>query len=235
MSLHRAADSGQHFDVLVVGAGISGIAAGFYLQKHCPHKTYAILESREAIGGTWDLWRYPGCRSDSDMYTFGFSFKPWEKGLNISPAKQIRAYLHETVQETGIARHILCSQHVKHAAFSSSEALWRLQTVAGDCFSCNYLLICGGYYKYDGGFVPKWPGMDGFQGKILRPMAWPSDFDASGQKMVVIGSGATAASMVPVLARHAKHVTMLQRSPGYMSSVASAESRLQLPVQLPHE
>jgi len=211
----------EHFDVLVVGAGLSGIGAGYHLKTHCPGKTYAILEGRAAIGGTWDLFRYPGIRSDSDMYTLGYSFKPWKAAKAIADGPSILDYVRETATEHGIDRHIRFGHHVKRASWSSDTATWTVeaehdgQTVS---FTCGFIYMCAGYYNYASGYTPDFPGADTFKGRIVHPQQWPEDLDYTGKKVVVIGSGATAVTLVPEMAKTASHVTMLQRSPTYVVS-----------------
>lgn len=209
----------EHFDVLVVGAGLSGIGAGYHLQTHCPGRTYAILEGRERMGGTWDLFRYPGIRSDSDMYTLGFSFRPWTDAKAIADGDAILRYLEDTAREFGIDRHIRYRHKVVGAAWSSSEALWTVTVEAAGRvrhFSCSFLFLCAGYYNYERGHLPDFPGRADFHGRIVHPQFWTPDIDYAGKRVVVIGSGATAVTLVPELARQAAHVTMLQRSPTYI-------------------
>lgn len=209
----------EHFDVLVVGAGISGIGAGYHLQTQSPGRTYAILEGRERMGGTWDLFRYPGIRSDSDMYTLGFPFRPWTDAKAIADGDAILRYLVDTAREFGIDRHIRYRHKVVGAAWSSEEALWTV-TVEADGqtrqFSCSFLFLCSGYYNYERGHLPDFPGRETFHGRIVHPQFWAPDIDYAGKRVVVIGSGATAVTLVPELAREAAHVTMLQRSPSYV-------------------
>ena len=213
----------SHFDVIVVGAGISGIDAGYHLSTYCPDRTFTILESRDAIGGTWDLFRYPGIRSDSDMYTFGYGFKPWKKGKPIADGASILEYLHETVTEHGIERHIRFHHRVTRAEWHGAEATWTVEATLNKtgeevAYTCGYLLMCAGYYSYENGFTPVFTGRADFQGRIVHPQHWPQDLDYHGKRIVVIGSGATAVTLVPALARDAEHVTMLQRSPTYVVS-----------------
>lgn len=209
----------EHFDVLVVGAGLSGIGAGYHLQTKCPGRTYAILEGRERMGGTWDLFRYPGIRSDSDMFTLGFSFRPWTDAKAIADGDAILRYLEDTAREFGIDRHIRYRHRVVAAAWSSDEALWTVTVEAEGRtrqFSCSFLFLCAGYYNYERGYLPDFPGREDFQGRIVHPQFWTPDIDYAGKRVVVIGSGATAVTLVPELARQAAHVTMLQRSPTYI-------------------
>ncbi|WP_294329340.1 NAD(P)/FAD-dependent oxidoreductase [uncultured Sphingomonas sp.] len=209
----------EHFDVLVVGAGLSGIGAGYHLQTDCPGRTYAILEGRERMGGTWDLFRYPGIRSDSDMHTLGFSFRPWTEAKAIADGDAILRYLEDTARDFGIDRHIRYRHKVTAAAWSSDEALWTV-TVETDGrtrqFSCSFLFLCAGYYNYARGYLPDFAGREAFQGRIVHPQFWTPDIDYAGKRVVVIGSGATAVTLVPELAKQAAHVTMLQRSPTYI-------------------
>ena len=211
----------QHFDVLVIGAGLSGIGAGYHLQTHCPGKSYAILESRERMGGTWDLFRYPGIRSDSDMYTLGYPFRPWLSNKAIADGSSILSYIQDTARHYGIDRKIRYGQRMLRASFSSDTALWTVHTqntVAGteDTFTCNFLISCTGYYDYEHGYTPEFEDREKFRGTIIHPQHWPEDFDYTGKRIIVIGSGATAVTLVPSLAKKAAHVTMLQRSPTYV-------------------
>ncbi|MDB5691725.1 MAG: NAD(P)/FAD-dependent oxidoreductase [Alphaproteobacteria bacterium] len=213
--------AGGDFDVLIVGAGLSGIDAAYRLQTKCPEKSFGILEARDAIGGTWDLFRYPGIRSDSDMYTLGFPFRPWrgEKAIVEGPA--IRDYIEETAREFGIDRHIRFGHRVARASWSSAEARWTLEVEAAGRkhrFTCRFLFLCSGYYRYEEGYRPQWPGEEDFAGTIVHPQHWPDDLDHFGKNVVVIGSGATAFTLVPAMADEAAHVTMLQRSPTYVVS-----------------
>jgi len=213
----------EHVDVLVIGAGISGIGAGYHLQANCPDRTYLILEGRADIGGTWDLFRYPGIRSDSDMYTLGFGFKPWVGEKAIADGSSIMAYLRETVAEYGIDRHIRFGHRVHTAHWCSDTATWTVAAGLADehggrtvTYTCNYLFMCSGYYSYTAGHTPDFAGRDRFGGQVIHPQHWPEDLDVDGKRVVVIGSGATAVTLVPAIAERAGHVTMLQRSPTYM-------------------
>jgi cation diffusion facilitator CzcD-associated flavoprotein CzcO len=212
----------DHFDVLIVGAGLSGIGAAVHLQKECPGKSYAILEGRGASGGTWDLFRYPGIRSDSDMYTLGYGFKPWTNAKAIADGPSILQYVRETSAENGVEPHIRYNHWVKRASWSTADARWTVEAEKpnGEIarFTCGFLTMCSGYYRYSAGYTPEWAGMDRFRGKLVHPQHWPEDLDYRGKKIVVIGSGATAVTLVPELAKDAAHVTMLQRSPTYMAS-----------------
>jgi cation diffusion facilitator CzcD-associated flavoprotein CzcO len=214
--------SQEHFDVIVVGAGISGIGAGYHLQANCPDRTYVILEGRERIGGTWDLFRYPGIRSDSDMYTLGYSFKPWTNAKAIADGPSILAYLNETARENGIDRHIRFGYKVKSASWSSATARWTVEThrAGGDVvrLTCNFLHMCSGYYSYEAGYTPDFPGTERFTGRVVHPQKWTDDIDYAGKRVVIIGSGATAVTLVPEMAKQAAHVVMLQRSPSYVVS-----------------
>ena len=219
----------EHLDVLIVGAGLSGIGAGYHVQTKLPGKRYAILESRSELGGTWSLFRYPGIRSDSDMYTFGYSFQPWTAEKSISDGDSILAYLRETASAYGIDRHIRYQQRVISATWSSSDAHWLVEVEAGAAnerrhYRCTFLYLCCGYYDYDKGHAPHFPGQDDFAGAIVHPQSWPQDLDYTGKRIVVIGSGATAVTLVPAMARTAAHVTMLQRSPTYITSLPAKDA-----------
>jgi len=211
----------EHFDVVVVGAGISGIGAGYFLQRDCPNKSFVILEGREALGGTWDLFRYPGVRSDSDMHTLGYSFKPWTAEKSIADGPSILSYLNETVDQYSLREKIRFNTLVTTAEWSTETATWTLtatdsRTNAAHSYSCSYLYMCSGYYSYKEGYTPEFPGIESFRGTVVHPQKWPHNFDFAGQRVVVIGSGATAMTLVPAMANHASHVTMLQRSPTYV-------------------
>jgi cation diffusion facilitator CzcD-associated flavoprotein CzcO len=219
-----AVDDPEHFNVLVVGAGISGIGVAYHLSRRLPGKSFAVLEARETFGGTWAVNRYPGVRSDSDMYTFGYSFKPWLKD-ELATAEQIRAYLREVIEENGLGWHIRYGHRVTAATWSSGTRRWTVEVTRLDNgerirYTADFLWMCQGYYRYDAGYTPPWPGLADFRGRIVHPMTWPEDLDYAGQRVLVIGSGATAATLVPALAaRGAGHVTMLQRSPAYYQVV----------------
>ncbi len=211
----------ERFDVLIVGAGLSGIGAAYHLQKNCPGKSYTILEGREAIGGTWDLFRYPGIRSDSDMYTLGYAFKPWTEQKAIADGPSIRKYVIETAREHGIDQHIRFGHQVKRASWSSDEALWTIEAEQGGApktIKAKFVMMCAGYYRYDEGYTPNFEGVADFKGQIIHPQHWPENLDYAGKRVVVIGSGATAVTLVPSMTDKAAHVTMLQRSPTYMVS-----------------
>jgi monooxygenase len=232
----------EHFDVVVVGAGLSGIGAGYHLQIDCPDRSYVILEGREAIGGTWDLFRYPGVRSDSDMFTLGYGFRPWPGAKAIANGESIRDYIRDTAQAFGIDRHIRYRHRVRDAAWSSADARWTVEVDGPDGtvrFTCAFLFVCSGYYDYARGHAPEFPGAETFAGRIVHPQFWPEDLDVAGKRVVVIGSGATAVTLVPALARTAAHVTMLQRSPSYVVSLAAEDAfaqkvRALLPGKLAH-
>jgi cation diffusion facilitator CzcD-associated flavoprotein CzcO len=216
----------EHFDVLIVGAGLSGIGAGYHLQKHCPEKSYVILENRAAIGGTWDLFRYPGIRSDSDMYTLGYNFKPWTERKAIADGPSIWKYVNETAREYGIDRHIRFKHKVTRASWDSQAAQWTVEAFHDGQlkrFTARFLLSCAGYYNYEQGYLPAFEGMDAFKGKIIHPQHWPQDYDYAAKRIVIIGSGATAVTLAPSLADKASHVTMLQRSPTYMISMPAED------------
>jgi cation diffusion facilitator CzcD-associated flavoprotein CzcO len=211
----------DHVDVLIVGAGLSGIGAGHHLQANCPGKTYAILESRGATGGTWDLFRYPGIRSDSDMFTLGYSFRPWLEAKSIADGPSILDYVRETASDHGIDRHIRFHHRVVRAEWSTADARWTVDVERTDTqetvrMTCGFLFTCTGYYRYDEGYTPDFPGTERFGGRIVHPQHWPEDLDYAGQRVVVVGSGATAVTLVPAMAEQAAHVTMLQRSPSYV-------------------
>ncbi len=234
----------EHLDVLIVGAGLSGIGAAYYLQTRCPQKSYAILEGRDAIGGTWDLFRYPGVRSDSDMYTLGYSFRPWRDAKAIADGPAILAYIRETAQAYGIDQHIRFGQRVISAAWASADARWTVTVAQGPQhehvqLTCSFLYMCTGYYDYVQGYTPAWAGIEQFSGRVVHPQHWPDDLDYSGKRVVVIGSGATAVTLVPAMAAQAAHVTMLQRSPSYIAAQPSQDAtadwlRRRLPQRLAH-
>ncbi|CDO29770.1 flavin-containing monooxygenase [Mycolicibacterium porcinum] len=222
----------EHLDVLIIGAGISGIGAAYYLQREHPGRSYAILEARGATGGTWDLFRYPGIRSDSDLHTFGYEFKPWRDEYAIATADKILAYLRETASENGIDRHIRFHHKVLGAAWDTAQARWTvvIERTEGEGadpelvqVSASWLFCGGGYYRYDQGYTPHFEGQERFAGQIVHPQHWPEDLDYAGKKVVVIGSGATAVTLVPSMAGTAAHVTMLQRSPTYVMPVPAKD------------
>ncbi len=213
----------NHVDVIVVGAGISGIGQAYHLQTESPDRTYLILEGRADIGGTWDLFRYPGIRSDSDMHTLGFEFKPWNAEKSIADGPSIMAYLRETIVENGIDRHIRFNQLVRHAEWSSDTATWTVDVEVAPggervTYTCNFLSMCSGYYSYRHGHTPDFAGRSRFQGLVVHPQHWPDDLDYTDKRVIVIGSGATAMTLVPAMAATAAHVTMLQRSPTYVAA-----------------
>ncbi|MDA9082501.1 NAD(P)/FAD-dependent oxidoreductase [Gammaproteobacteria bacterium] len=216
----------MHKDIIIVGAGISGIAAGYNLQKSCPDKSFAILEGREALGGTWDLFKYPGVRSDSDMHTLGFRFKPWIHKKAIADGPSILKYLNETVDDYNLREKITYNQKVIASNWVSDSSIWEL-TVDDNgqeiSMSCNFLFLCGGYYSYDKPYMPDFPGMDAFNGRVIHPQFWDESLDYSNKKVVVIGSGATAVTLVPAIAESAKQTTMLQRSPSYVISAPAED------------
>ncbi|MEO1286924.1 MAG: NAD(P)/FAD-dependent oxidoreductase [Chloroflexota bacterium] len=218
----------EHVDILVVGAGLSGIGAGYHIQDKCPDKSYAILEGREAMGGTWDLFRYPGVRSDSDMFTLGYSFHPWTSKKVISSGESILDYIRLTAEKFGIDQHIRYSHRVYRVSWSSEDALWTVDVQVGENktpqqFTCKFLYLCTGYYAYDYGFTPEFEGWDNYQGEIVHPQKWTEDIDYADKHIIVIGSGATAVTLVPAMAEQAEHVTMLQRSPTYIVSAPSED------------
>jgi monooxygenase len=218
----------EHFDVIIVGAGLSGIGAACHLAAKCPGKTVAILEGRDAIGGTWDLFRYPGIRSDSDMHTLGYSFKPWIAQKAIADGPSILEYVREAAREHGIDSKIRFRHRVKRASWSSERASWTVEAERGEAgeivrFTCSFLFMCAGYYDYEKGHTPEFEGMDRYEGRIVHPQKWPRDIDYRDKKVIVIGSGATAITLVPAMAKDAAHVVMLQRSPTYVLSLPSTD------------
>ncbi len=212
------ADS-THVDVVIIGAGISGVGGAYHLATQCPGTSFVVLESKDTFGGTWATHRYPGIRSDSDLYTFGYRFKPW-MGKPIATAEEILAYMGEVIDENDLGRHIRYRHKITAASWSSEEKRWtldgtRLDTGEAVRFTANFLWMCQGYYKHDQGYTPEWPGMERFKGRIVHPQTWPDDLETAGKDIVVIGSGATAATLVPAVAGKCRHVTMLQRSPTF--------------------
>jgi monooxygenase len=211
-------------DVVIVGAGLAGIGSAYWLQRRCPGKTFAVLEARQDLGGTWDLFRYPGIRSDSDMFTFGYRFEPWSDPQPLSGGERIMAYLRETARKYGITERIRFGHRVEHAAWSGREALWTLRVrreAEGDTVAlrCRFLYLCTGYYDYGEAHRPRFPGEDAFAGRIVEPQFWPADLDWTDRRVVVVGSGATAVTLVPALSEKAASVTMLQRSPTYIMNL----------------
>ena len=209
----------EHFDVLVVGAGISGVGAAYHLTQQCPGKSFVVLEGYESFGGTWHMHRYPGIRSDSDLYTFGYRFKPWS-GPPIATAEEILKYMGDVIEENDLDRHIRYSHRIQRASWSSADKRWTIEATRTDTnepvrFATSFLWMCQGYYRHAKGYTPEWDGMADFEGEIVHPQTWPEDLDHRGKRVVVIGSGATAATLVPAIAGETEHVTMLQRSPTY--------------------
>jgi monooxygenase len=220
----------EHVDVLIVGAGLSGVGAACHLRRRRPDKSFVILEGRNAMGGTWDLFRYPGVRSDSDMYTLGYSFRPWRDAKSIADGPDILNYIRETAAEFGVDKKIRFGHRVRRASWSSEDAAWTVEAEAGEekspvSLKCNFLYLCTGYYDYEGGYTPEWSGVEKFRGRVVHPQKWPEDLDYEGKRVVVIGSGATAVTLVPAMAERASHVTMLQRSPTYVAAIP-AEDRI---------
>jgi cation diffusion facilitator CzcD-associated flavoprotein CzcO len=221
-----AAAKAEHFDVVIVGAGISGVGGAYHLTQQCPGTSFVVLEAQETFGGTWWTHRYPGIRSDSDLYTFGYRFKPWT-GAPIATAAEIRAYMGEAIAENGLARHIRYRHRVGAALWSSRDNRWTLEATRTDTgealrFTANFLWMCQGYYRHDEGYTPEWSGMEHFTGRIVHPQTWPEDLDYAGKNIVVIGSGATAATLIPAIAGDCRHVTMLQRSPTFFRTGRNA-------------
>ncbi len=238
----------EHLDVIIMGAGLSGIDAAHHLQTLCPQKSYVILEQREQIGGTWDLFRYPGVRSDSDMFTMGYSFRPWTGAKVISPGNEIREYISAVARDEGIDRHIRFRHQIKRASWSSKQATWTVEaertlpdgTREPVELGCSFLFSCAGYYQYSGGYTPDFPGIENFKGIVIHPQAWPDDLDYVGKRVVIIGSGATAVTLLPAMAKSAGHVTMLQRSPTYIVSRPERDAianwlRRMLPAKAAHQ
>jgi cation diffusion facilitator CzcD-associated flavoprotein CzcO len=228
---HIAPPPAQHFDVLIVGAGISGIGAAYHLTRQCPGKSFVVLEALDHFGGTWWTHRYPGIRSDSDLHTFGYRFKPWTSAP-IATAAEILSYMGEVIAENGLSPHIRYHHTIATASWSSADNLWTIEATRTDTgeavrFTANFLWMCQGYYRHSKGYTPQWEAMETFKGRIVHPQNWPEDLDVTGKKIVVIGSGATAATLVPAIAADCAHVTMLQRSPTYFitgrNAIALAE------------
>ena len=242
---HLSAAETEHFDVLIVGAGISGVGAAYHLTTQCPGKTFVALEALGDFGGTWLSHTYPGIRSDSDLYTFGYRFKPW-LGTPIATAAEIRSYMGEVIADNDLASHIRYHHHISRATWSSDRNLWTIEASRGDpgetvVFTANFLWMCQGYYRHNEGYTPAWPGMDQFTGRIVHPEKWPVDLDYHDKKVIVIGSGATAATLVPAMAADCEHVTILQRSPTYYWTSRNANELadqlrvLEIPDEWTHE
>ncbi|MEH6636567.1 MAG: NAD(P)/FAD-dependent oxidoreductase [Halioglobus sp.] len=242
---HAPASGAEHFDVLIVGAGITGIGAAHHLSTKCPHKSYAMLESKAGHGGTWRQHTYPGIRSDSDLYTFGYGFKPWT-GKPIASGSAILDYLQEAIEEDDIDKHIRYQHEVESASWSGEKQQWIITARRKDTdepvyLSCNFLWMCQGYYRHAEGYTPQWQGMEEFEGPIVHPQTWPEDLDYAGKRVVVIGSGATAATLIPNIADACSHVTMLQRSPTYFwtgenrNELADQLRELEVPEEWVHE
>src|SRR4029078_10268665 len=235
----------EHFDVLIVGAGISGVGGAYHLTKQCPNQRFVVLESQEGFGGTWLTHRYPGTRSDSDLYTFGYRFKPWV-GPPIATAEEILGYMNEVIEDNDLARHIRYKHRILRASWLSSENVWTIEAEKTDTgekvpISANFLWMCQGYYRHSEGYTPEWEGMKEFQGRIVHPQTWPDDLKLKDKKVVVIGSGATAATLIPSIADQCAHVTMLQRSPTFFRlgrnaiEIADELRRLQVSEDWIHE
>lgn len=235
----------EHFDVLIVGAGISGVGGAYHLTQQCPDKTFVVLEALESFGGTWLMHKYPGVRSDSDLYTFGYRFKPWI-GPPIASAGAIRDYMGEVIDENKLDQHIRYKHKILHASWSSEDSLWTIEAQRTDTgeqltFTANFLWMCQGYYRHSEGYTPEWPGMKDFKGQIVHPQTWPEDLDYKGKKVVVIGSGATTATVVPAIAADCEHVTVLQRSPTFFvpginqNELANLLRKLEVPEEWVHE
>ena len=228
MSANVSAPVEADLDVLIVGAGLSGVGAAWHLQHRCPDQSYLILESRKSLGGTWDLFRYPGIRSDSDMYTFGYAFRPWTDGKVFADGPSIRNYVNDTAEEAGISSHIRYQHRVIGAHWSTEEARWTVEVAVGDTgeikrYRAKFVFLCSGYYRYDRGYMPDFPGRSDFKGDVIHPQHWPEGYDYTGKRVVVIGSGATAVTLVPAMSDKASHVTMLQRSPTYIAARPSVD------------
>ncbi len=245
LGLSETAPATEHFDVLIVGAGISGIGAAYHLTKQAPEKTFVALDALEDFGGTWLTHKYPGIRSDSDLYTFGYRFKPWV-GPPIATGDEIRKYMGEVIEENDLARHIRFSHKITAARWSSAEARWSVEAVRTDTgeprrFTCGFLWMCQGYYRHDEGYTPDWEGLSDFKGRLVHPQTWPDDLDLKGKRVIVIGSGATAATLIPSIADETAHVTMLQRSPTYfvpgrnVDDMADQLRGLEIPEEWIHE
>lgn len=235
----------EHVDVLIVGAGVSGVGGAYHLKTQCPDKSFVVLEALEDFGGTWLMHKYPGIRSDSDLYTFGYRFKPWT-GDPIASAEAILTYMGEVIEENDLAQHIRYKHKILSANWDSDAGLWTLEAVRTDTdeplvFTCNFLWMCQGYYKHAKGYTPEWDGMEDYEGQIVHPQTWPEDLDYKGKKVLVIGSGATTATVVPAIAGDTEHVTVLQRSPTYFipgfnrNELADSLRELEIPEEWIHE
>jgi cation diffusion facilitator CzcD-associated flavoprotein CzcO len=244
-SASATAQAAEHVDVLVVGAGISGIDAAYHLQKNCPEKSFTLLETQESFGGTWLTHKYPGVRSDSDLFTFGYKWKPW-MGAPIATAEEILKYLNEALDEQDIRRHIRYRHRVLSASWSTPDKLWHIDAERCDSgerlqFTANFLWMCQGYYRHSKGYTPEWPGMADYKGQVVHPQTWPEELDYAGKNVLVIGSGATAATVVPAMAQDCAHITMLQRSPTYFAPAANRNEladtlrELRIPAEWTHE
>lgn len=240
-----AATKTEHFDVLIVGAGISGVGGAYHLKTQCPDKSFVVLEGLKNFGGTWWMHRYPGIRSDSDLYTFGYRFKPWV-GAPIASAEEILKYMGEVIDENDIGQHIRYGHQITSATWSTADKRWTIEGVRKDTgeavrFTCNFLWMCQGYYRHSEGYTPEWEGMSTFKGRIVHPQTWPEDLDYKGKKVIVIGSGATAATLVPAIAGDTAHTTLLQRSPTYFipgrneNELANTLRELEIPEEWIHE
>ncbi len=234
-----------HVDVMIVGAGISGIDAAYHLQKHFPEKTLTVLETQESFGGTWLTHKYPGIRSDSDLFTFGYKWKPW-MSAPIATAEEIMLYLEEAIAENDLAQYIHYGHRVTNAAWSSEDSRWEVRAVRLEdnqplVYTCTFLWMCQGYYRHAEGYTPEWPGLENYQGIVVHPQTWPEDLDYSDKEVLVIGSGATAATLVPAMAGQCAHITMLQRSPTYFApglnrnELADTLRELEVPDEWTHE
>jgi cation diffusion facilitator CzcD-associated flavoprotein CzcO len=244
-TLSKPATKTENFDVVIIGAGISGVGAAYHLTKQCPGKRFTVLEGLESFGGTWLMHRYPGVRSDSDLYTFGYRFKPWT-GTPIATADEILSYMGEVIDENDLGRHIRYRHRITQASWSSKDNLWTLEGTREDTgeavrFTANFLWMCQGYYRHSEGYMPQWEGMEKFQGRIVHPQTWPEDLDYKGKNVLVIGSGATTATVVPAIAADCGHVTVLQRSPTYFvpgrneNDLANTLRELEIPEEWIHE
>ena len=224
--LSYTAVTSDHVDVLIVGAGLSGIGAACHLQADCPGKSYAILEARDAIGGTWDLFRYPGIRSDSDMLTLGYAFRPWPENQTLADGPSICQYVRDTAAEHDVERHIRFGHRVTNLEWSSEDACWTVSFESDGepgAMTAGFVFMCSGYYRYDEGYTPEFPGRERFAGPVIHPQHWPEDLDYTGKRVVVIGSGATAVTLVPAMADRTEHITMLQRSPTYVAALPAVD------------